>query len=194
MWWRRIHDYPRVLYQVLQCTCSLTQWRPLSVPLTFGSKTLCTYHLQYHKFVLQEYVCDPGYLMHILWKDKPTFLYRSISAIGGSGTISMVHARESINFWGALIYAVVYDWHLCDWAWLLCNCLIGPVAWCSFLVCCWLFVTVWFKRMGCWHIFVHSPNTSSIHSFPVNNTWWPHILAYEVNRPELSGLVPLETL
>jgi len=30
--------------------------------------------------------------MHVLWKDKPTFLYRSISATGGSGTISMVHA------------------------------------------------------------------------------------------------------
>jgi hypothetical protein len=55
-------------------------------------------------------------------------------------------------------------------------------------------VTVSFKRMGCWHIFVHSPNTSSVRSFPVNNTWWPHILAYEVNIPELSGLVPLETL
>jgi hypothetical protein len=45
--------------------------------------------------------------MHILWKDKPTFL-RSISATGGSGTVSMVRARESTNFsegnniWGSI--------------------------------------------------------------------------------------------
>jgi hypothetical protein len=132
---------------------------------------------------------DPGYLMHVLWKDKPTFLYRSISATGGSSTISMVHASvHQFLEGGALMYVVVYNWHLRGWTWLLCNYLIGPVAWCSFWVCCWLFVTVWFKRMGCWHIFAHSPNTSSTHSFPVNNLWWPYILAYEVSRPNFLDL------
>jgi hypothetical protein len=62
----------------LHCLFGLTQWRPVSVPLTFGSKTSYAYHLLYHKCVLREYVSDPGYLMHILWKDKPTFLFRSI--------------------------------------------------------------------------------------------------------------------
>jgi hypothetical protein len=45
-------------------------------------------------------ICDPGYLEHILWVDKPAFLYRGLSATGGSGTVSMVHARQSTNLWG----------------------------------------------------------------------------------------------
>ena len=112
------------------------------------------------------------------------------SATGGSGTVSMVHARDSTNFWGALIY----DWHLCRWTWLLCKCLIGPVAWCSFWVCYWLCHSVVQENGVLAHFCAYPPNTSSVRSFPVNNTWWPHILAYEVNIPELSGLVPLETL
>jgi hypothetical protein len=45
--------------------------------------------------------------MHILWKDKPTFLYISISATGGSGTVSKVHARvhqflRGINICGSI--------------------------------------------------------------------------------------------
>lgn len=188
MWWHRIHDYPRVLYQILQCPFSPTQWRLLSVPLTFGSKILYLYHLQYHK-------CFTGICMtQAIWctscgrTNQHSYIEAYQQLVGPAQ--SPWYMLVSTNFWrgGALMYVVVYNWHLRGWTWLLCNYLIGPVAWCSFWVCCWLFVTVWFKRMGCWHIFAHSPNTSSTHSFPVNNLWWPYILAYEVSRPNFLDL------
>lgn len=189
--WHRIHDYPRVLYKILQCPFSPTQWIPLPVPLLLGPRPYTLISSTTSVFYRSMNVTHAVWSTSCGWTNQYSYIEPYQLLVGLA--VSMEHAKRGHQFLGALIYGLVYDWQLRDWTWLLCNCLIGLVAWCFFCVCCWLFVTVWFQENGVLAHFYTRPEHKFSTHFSSENMWWPHILAYEANRPDLSGLVPLET-